>query len=85
MTETLLTPPELIPGSEPPRITRYTTREQLEAALPGARRRHLDGIEDYLWAGGDRMSAQAAARRLGVTERTVCRYRATLRAAGGVS
>lgn len=58
------------------------TRQELEAMLPGVRRRHLDGIEDYLWVGGHRMSARQAARRLGVTERTICRYRATLHAAG---
>lgn len=68
-----------------PAITRHTSREDLEAALPHVRRHHLDGIEDYLWAGGDSMSAQAAARRLGVTERTICRYRRTLRAPGRVS
>jgi predicted DNA-binding transcriptional regulator YafY len=37
-------------------------------------------IEDYLWIGGDRMSASQAARRIGVSQRTVVRYRATLRA-----
>jgi hypothetical protein len=68
-----------------PAITRHTSREDLEAALPHVRRHHINGIEDYLWIGGDRMSAAAAAGRLGVTERTVCRYRRTLRAAGGVS
>jgi predicted DNA-binding transcriptional regulator YafY len=37
-------------------------------------------IQDYLWIGGDRMSASEAARRVGVTQRTIVRYRATLRA-----
>jgi hypothetical protein len=64
-------------------ITRDTSRAELEAALPAVQRRVLDGIEDYLWVGGDRMSARAAARRLGITERTICRYRAALRAAQG--
>jgi len=64
-------------------LTRETPRAELEAALPGMRRRFLDGLEDYLWVGGDRMSARHAARRLGVTERTICRYRAALRAAQG--
>lgn len=37
-------------------------------------------IDDYLFIGGDRMSAAEAARRVGVSPRTVVRYRATLRA-----
>ena len=37
-------------------------------------------IQDYLWIGGDQMSAREAARRVGVTQRTIVRYRATLRA-----
>ena len=44
-------------------------------------RNRLSGIEDYLFIGGDRMSAAAAAKRLGVSARTVARYRAVLRAA----
>jgi hypothetical protein len=36
-------------------------------------------IEDYLFIGGDRLSARAAAERLGVTRRTVVRWRAALR------
>ena len=64
-------------------LTSDMTRAELEAALPGTARRRLDGIEDYLWVGGDSMSEQAAAARLGVTERTICRYRAVLRAATG--
>jgi predicted DNA-binding transcriptional regulator YafY len=31
------------------------------------------------------MSAERAAERLGVTARTICRYRRTLRSAGGAS
>jgi response regulator of citrate/malate metabolism len=83
--ETLHKPSERSAGSGPPALTAATTREELEAALPGVRRHHLDGIEDYLFVRGDRMSAAEAAGHLGVTERTVCRYRATLRAAGGAS
>jgi hypothetical protein len=64
-------------------ITRDTSRAELEAALPAVQRRVLDGIEDYLWVGGDRMSAKAAARRLGMTERTICRYRKALRSVQG--
>jgi DNA-binding CsgD family transcriptional regulator len=36
-------------------------------------------IEDYLFIGGDQMPAQDAAQRLGLSERTVYRYRAILR------
>ena len=43
------------------------------------RQRRLNGIEDYLFIGGDNMPAAKAAARLGVTERTVQRYRAELR------
>jgi hypothetical protein len=74
MPETISLPPD-----------RDMSREQLEAALPGTRSHRLDGIEDYLWIGGDRLSALQAAQRLGVTERTICRYRSVLRAAGGAS
>jgi hypothetical protein len=42
-------------------------------------------IEDYLFINGDRLSAAKAAARLGVTRRTVCRYRAALRALRGAS
>lgn len=41
--------------------------------------RRLYGIEDYLFIGGDRLSARQAAQRLGRSERTVTRYRAALR------
>jgi len=62
------------------------TSKQLEA-LAAARRaaartihaKMLAGIEDYLFIGGDRMSQRQAAERLGVTMRTICRYRAYLR------
>ena len=46
-------------------------------AMQGAR---IGCIEDYLFIGGDRLSAARAAARLGVTPRTVVRYRAALRA-----
>lgn len=38
--------------------------------------------EDYLFIGGPRMTDKAAAERLGVSERTVQRYRRELREAG---
>jgi hypothetical protein len=62
------------------------TRKQREALAAGNRAagrvhhaRLLAGIEDYLFIGGDRMSQRQAAERLGVTMRTICRYRAYLR------
>jgi predicted DNA-binding transcriptional regulator YafY len=61
------------------------TRAELEAALPGCRTRRLDLIEDYLFIGGDKLSAARAAERLGVTARTVQRCRSTLRATGRTS
>lgn len=45
-------------------------------------RRRLDGIEDYLFIRGDRLSAAQAAERLGVTQRTIVRWRALLRITG---
>jgi hypothetical protein len=66
-------------------IARDISRADLEAALPHVRRRHLDNVEDYLFIGGDALSAGAAARRLGVSERCVTRIRATLRSAGGAA
>jgi hypothetical protein len=65
------------------------TREQLEAAVvtspaPNGRarqRQRVNGIEDYLFIGGDQMSARQAGLRLGVTRRTVVRYRKVLREA----
>jgi hypothetical protein len=66
---------------------------ELEARIewsdrPCARTRQLGrigGIEDYLFIGGDRLSAARAAKRLGVSPRTVVRYRAALRELAGVS
>jgi len=48
---------------------------------PGPQRRRVYGIEDYLFIGGHQMSARQAALRLGVTPRTITRYRAVLREA----
>ena len=66
------------------------TRKQLDALAAGNRAagrahraRMLSGIEDYLFIGGDRMSQRQAAERLGVTMRTICRWRAYLRGPGG--
>ena len=64
-------------------------REDVEAILtPSAwpqgrasQLRLLNGIEDYLFIGGDRISVAAAAARLYRTRRTIHRYRAWLRAA----
>lgn len=42
--------------------------------------RRLCGIEDYLMFGGDQVTTRQAADRLGVTMRTIYRYRAALRA-----
>ena len=65
------------------------TRQQHEALALGARAaglahhaRFLGRIEDYLFVGGDRMSQRQAAERLGVTMRTIGRYRAFLRGTG---
>jgi hypothetical protein len=58
------------------------------SARPGVRARQLGriaNIEDYLFIGGDRLTIGQAAARLGVTARTVVRYRAALRALAGVS
>lgn len=54
----------------------------VRSAVPKGRSsqlRRLCGIEDYLAIGGSQMTARQVADRLGVTERTVCRYRAVLR------
>lgn len=67
------------------------SREELEAAFVrsltlrgrASQRRRVNGIEDYLFIGGDRMSLAQAARRLGVCQRTVSRYRTALREATG--
>ena len=63
------------------------TRGQLEAiALTSphtagrySQMRRVYAMEDYLFVGGDRMSAAQAARRIGRSERTVTRLRAALR------
>ena len=65
------------------------TREQLEAIVVtspscgrGMQRRRLCGIEDYLFIGGPQQHSNAqAAARLGVSKRTVERWRALLREA----
>ena len=65
------------------------TREQLEAAFITSahakgrlkQRQRINGLEDYLFIGGDRMSARQAALRLGVSTRTAQRYRKALREA----
>jgi len=48
-----------------------------------ARRRWLDikagRVEDYLFIGGPRVTARTAADRIGVTKRTIERYRRELR------
>jgi arginine deiminase len=46
----------------------------------GQQRARLGRIEDYLLINGDYLSAAEAAARLGVSARTVVRYRAALRA-----
>jgi hypothetical protein len=66
------------------------SRDELNAAVAwspcpltaGLQRKRLDFIEDYLFIRGDLLSAAQAARRLGVSERTVVRYRAFLRSLG---
>jgi hypothetical protein len=65
------------------------TRDQIEravltAATPQGRapqHRRANGIEDYLFIRGHQMSAAQAAQRLGVTPRTIIRWRAVLRQA----
>ncbi len=66
-----------------------TIREQLETipCSPQSRymRQHrINGIEDYLFIRGDHMTAAMAASRLGVTRRTIERWRAFLRHADTV-
>lgn len=71
-------------------MTAADRREELEAALMRATTqqgrasqiRRVNGIEDYLFIGGDQTSARRAAERLGRSTRTVQRYRAALRAIG---
>ena len=60
----------------------YATAQRAAASRFAARAIHakfLAGIEDYLFIGGDRMPARQAAGRLGVSTRTIVRYRAYLR------
>ena len=49
-----------------------------------SRELHLSGIEDFLFIGGDRMPVRVAAERLGVSKRTIERYRAELRRVDGL-
>jgi predicted DNA-binding transcriptional regulator YafY len=60
-------------------------RTRWDAAQRAQREARLNRIEDYLFIGGDRLSAARAAKRLGVSPRTVVRYRAALRELAGVS
>ena len=63
------------------------TRDQLEALLctsphgngRSSQYRRVNGIEDYLFIDGDRLSGREAALRLGVSRRTIERWRAALR------
>lgn len=63
------------------------TREQLEAmfctspCLKGRNKQiqRVNGLEDYLHIGGDRMDARDVATRCGVSVRTVWRWRQALR------
>jgi hypothetical protein len=65
------------------------TRDQLKRALVtsphpngrGCQMRRVNGIEDYLFVGGPRMSQRQAAQRCGVTIRTIERWRKALREA----
>ena len=65
------------------------TREQIERAVltsphpsgRGCQLRRVYGIEDYLFIGGQAMSARQAAIRLGRSPRTITRWRAVLREA----
>lgn len=51
----------------------------------GQQRARIGRIENYLLINGDYISAAQAAARLGVSDRTVTRYRAILRALRGTS
>ena len=74
-------------------MTAADKREELEAAFPwsanpgaiGQQERMLSLVEDYIHIGGDLLSARQAAARLGVSARTVVRYRALLRSLAGAS
>jgi hypothetical protein len=54
--------------------------DEIPDARPTAPLIREAGIENYLFIGGDRMSARQAAERLSVSMRTITRYRAVLRA-----
>jgi len=41
--------------------------------------RKLSRQEDYFLIGGDRLTVREAARRVGVNQRTICRWRRTWR------
>jgi hypothetical protein len=66
-------------------------RAELEALYPWSavakgrarQRQRVSLMEDYLFIGGDQMTARIAAERLGVCPRTVQRYRAVLRNLSG--
>lgn len=55
--------------------------EAAEEADQAAQTQHGRGVENYLFVGGDKMAAQQAADRLGVTPKSVERYKAALREA----
>lgn len=57
-----------------------------ELGRAGAEARHqqrLSRIEDYQFIGGPRLSNRLAAQRLGLSKRTIERYRATLKETAG--
>jgi predicted DNA-binding transcriptional regulator YafY len=60
-------------------ISELEARTRWDAARRAKQEARLGRIEDYLFIGGDRLSAARAAKRLGVSPRTVVRYRAALR------
>lgn len=60
-----------------------TSDQAREMGRPGAewsRNRRQARVEDYQFIGGDTMAAGQAAARIGVSKRTIHRYRAALRA-----
>lgn len=55
------------------------TREQARQLGPlGVHAKFLSSVDDYLLINGPYLTAREAARRLGVSMRTICRYRAHL-------
>jgi hypothetical protein len=70
-------------------LTRQTGLTSFQwSAIPKGRAKQeqmLSFITDYLMIGGEKMPATAVASRLGVTPRTVCRWRRLLRTAGSVT